>query len=150
MHTAKIRAAAPADCQAIYNLICELAAFERAADKVTNSPSELLKDGFGEFPLFVCFVAEMDNEIVGMSFCYTRYSTWIGKVLYLEDLVVTEKERNRGIGLQLFQYTIEYAKRNHFKRVCWQVLDWNEPAIAFYKKTGASFDDEWLNVLIDL
>ncbi len=145
-----IRPARPEDCQAIYGLIKELALFERAPEKVTNTPQGLLKDGFGEMPLFICFVAELQGEVVGISFCYTRYSTWIGKVLYLEDLLVTEAHRKKGIGSQLFAYTKQYAAENGFKRVTWQVLDWNTPAIDFYKREGAELDPEWVNAWVDL
>lgn len=145
----KIRNARPEDCSAIFELIAELALFERAPEKVTNTPESLLKDGFGEYPLYVCFVAESEGTVVGMSFCYIRYSTWVGKVLYLEDLLVTESQRGKGIGTALFQHTRDYAAANGFKRVAWQVLDWNIPAIEFYKKAGAELDAEWVNAWVE-
>lgn len=145
----KIRDARPEDCPAIYELISELALFERAPEKVTNTPENLLRDGFGEQPLYICFVAETDAEVVGISFCYIRYSTWVGKVLYLEDLLVTERHRGKGIGTALFEHTRNYAANNGFKRVAWQVLDWNTPAIDFYRKAGAELDAEWVNAWVE-
>ncbi len=145
-----IREAIVADCNAIFDLITELAIFEKAPEMVTNTPEQLQKDGFGPNPLYICFVAESDGAIVGMSFCYIRYSTWIGRVLYLEDLIVTESKRQLGIGSALLEHTIQYGKANNFKRVSWQVLDWNTPAIEFYKKYNAGFDPEWLNAWITL
>jgi len=145
-----IREALPTDCQAIHQLIMELAIYEKAPEKMVNTPENLLKDGFGPSPLYTCFVAEFDGAIVGISFCYTRYSTWIGKVLYLEDLIVTESHRRKGIGKQLFDYTRQYAKQNNFVRMSWQVLDWNTPAIEFYKQWQVGLDAEWLNAWIDI
>lgn len=145
-----IREAISTDCKAIFDLITELAIFEKAPEMVSNTPEQLLKDGFGPNPLYTCFIAEYNGEIVGMSFCYTRYSTWIGKVLYLEDLIVTESKRHLGIGSALLEHTIQYGKANNFNRVSWQVLDWNTQAIEFYKKYNAGFDPEWLNAWINL
>ncbi len=145
-----IRPAQAEDCEALHRLILELAIFERAEEMMVNTTERLLKDGFGEQPQYTCFVAEMEAVVVGMSFCYTRYSTWIGKVLYLEDLIVQQDKRGEGIGKLLMDYTIAYAKANGFARVSWQVLDWNTPAIDFYKKYNAEFDPEWLNVWVDL
>lgn len=146
----QIRLAQPKDCKAIFDLVFELAVFEKGADKVVNSPEQLLADGFGERPLFICLVAEQDDKVIGISLCYIRYSTWIGKCLYLEDLLVTEHERKKGFGKMLLDATIEYGRSNGFKRINWQVLDWNEPAIEFYKRSGAEIDSEWLNAWIDL
>ncbi|MES2618555.1 MAG: GNAT family N-acetyltransferase [Bacteroidota bacterium] len=145
-----IREATVADCNAIFDLITELAIFEKAPEMVINTPEQLRLDGFGPNPLYICFVAESDDTIVGMSFCYIRYSTWVGRVLYLEDLIVTESKRHLGIGSALLEHTIQYGKANNFKRVSWQVLDWNTPAIEFYKKYNAGFDPEWLNAWITL
>ncbi len=145
-----IEKAKPTDVKAIFKLIYELAIFEKAPEKVSNSPKQLLKDGFGEHPLFICFTAKIDTEIVGISLCYNRYSTWVGKCLYLEDLIVTEKQRGKGIGKALLEYTIIYAKENDYKRVNWQVLDWNTSALEFYKTFNAQLDSEWVNAWVDL
>lgn len=130
-------------------LIHELALFEKAPEEVIATEETLLKWGFGENPLFVSWVAEMEGEVVALALCYTRYSTWKGPVLYLEDLVVTENARSQGIGKALFEQCIAYAKSQNYSRMVWQVLDWNQPAIEFYQKYQASFEGEWLNVHID-
>ncbi len=145
-----IREAVVSDVPSIFQLIQELALFEKAPEQVINSEMQLMKDGFGENPLFHCLVAEMDDVVRGMSLFYYRYSTWKGKSLYLEDLIVTETHRNLGLGKQLFEATIDWAKMHHCVRMNWQVLDWNEPAILFYKNYGSSFDSGWLNAFIDL
>lgn len=150
MYGITIREALPADVPMIFNLIHELAVYEKAREQVINTEAQLMEDGFGEHPLFHCLVAEMESKILGISLFYYRYSTWKGKCLYLEDLIVTESHRNRGLGKQLFEATVEWAKKNNCKRLNWQVLDWNEPAILFYKNYGSSFDGEWLNAFIDL
>ncbi len=146
----KIRAAAPEDCKSIHALIMELAVYEKAPEKMINTPENLLRDGFGSQPLYQCFVAELDNNVIGISFCYTRYSTWIGKVLYLEDLIVNENFRRQGIGKLLFDHTLSYAKQNAFVRLTWQVFDWNTPAIEFYKQWDTVLDSEWVNAHIDI
>jgi GNAT superfamily N-acetyltransferase len=146
----QIRLAISSDVDAIHNLIYELAVFEKAPEQLLNPPERLLRDGFGPNPKFVCFVAEQNKTIVGMSFCYVRYSTWKGPVLYLEDLIVTESFRRIGIGKALFQYTCNYALENNYTRLQWQVLDWNQSAIDFYKRFDASFDPEWLNAWVEL
>lgn len=145
-----IRHAVPADMPAVFDLIVELAIYEKAPNEVINSPEQLVKDGFGAQPLFICFVAVYDGVIVGMSLNYVRYSTWKGAVLYLEDLIVTESFRGKGIGKALFQHTLQYATQNGYQRLQWQVLDWNQPAIDFYKTFKADFDPEWLNAWINL
>ncbi|NQW43122.1 MAG: GNAT family N-acetyltransferase [Bacteroidetes bacterium] len=145
-----IEIAKSSDAEVIFKLIYELAVFEKAPEKVTNSSAQILKDGFTENPLFVCFVARLDNQVVGISLNYNRYSTWIGRCLYLEDLIITESHRGKGIGKALFLYTIDYAKQNDYKRLNWQVLDWNTDAIDFYKALNAQTDGEWLNAYIDL
>lgn len=144
-----IRNAQPQDIDAIYSLIEELAVFEKAPDEFINTREQLLRDGFGDNPIYICFVAEQNGQVTGMSFCYVRYSTWKGKCLYLEDLIVREKFRGQGIGTALFNHTLEYAQREGYHRLQWQVLDWNEPAIRFYKKWQADFDNEWLNAWVD-
>ena len=130
-------------------LIHELALYEKARNEVVASEATLLKYGFGENPLFVSWVAELDGHIVGMALCYIRYSTWKGPILYLEDLVVTESHRSKGIGKLLFEKCLDYAKTQGYPRMIWQVLDWNQPAIEFYKQYQASFDAKWLNAYID-
>lgn len=130
-------------------LIHELALFEKAPEEVFATEDTLLKYGFGENPLFVSWVAELNGTVVGMALCYIRYSTWKGPVLYLEDLVVTQSCRGMGIGKKLFETCLEFAKTQEYPRMVWQVLDWNQPAIEFYKKYQASFDGEWLNAYVD-
>jgi GNAT superfamily N-acetyltransferase len=133
------------DLPQVYNLIKELAEFERAPQEVTNTLQDMERDGFGENPIYKFFVAETDENIVGIALYYTAYSTWKGKMLFLEDLVVTEKLRRAGIGRKLFHAVAKEAKETGAKRFKWQVLEWNEPAIAFYKKIGANLDGEWIN-----
>ncbi|NBP05543.1 MAG: GNAT family N-acetyltransferase [Bacteroidetes bacterium] len=147
-----IRSATSADTSAIFSLIKELALYEKAPHEVINTPEKLLNDGFGSTsPLFTAEVAEWkDGSIIGFSLCYIRYSTWKGPVLYLEDLYVQEQYRRYGIGKALFENCIEMAKREGYKRLAWQVLDWNQPAIDFYKKWNASLDPEWINGSIDI
>lgn len=145
----KIRKADITDVPAILALIQELAVFEKAPEQVINTIAQLEQDGFGASPLYICFVAELQDQIIGMSFCYTRYSTWKGPCLYLEDLIVTEAYRGKGYGKLLFEYTLQYAKSHRYKRLQWQVLDWNESAIDFYKGFNSQFDAEWLNAFID-
>lgn len=145
-----IRLANESDVNAIFDLIKELAVFEKAEFELINTPEQLLKDGFNDNPSYYCLVAEKNQIVVGMSFLYVRYSTWKGKVLYLEDLVVKNNDRNKGIGTLLMNSTIEFAKLNGFNRIQWQVLDWNTDAIRFYQKFNAQFDSEWTNVHISL
>jgi GNAT superfamily N-acetyltransferase len=142
-----IRAAVQADVPAIFHLINELAEFEKALHEVINTPDRLLHDGFTiNPPLYVAKVAEnAEGVIMGFSLCYLRYSTWKGPVLYLEDLYVRETFRGNGVGKALFESCIEYAKVNGYKRLTWQVLDWNQPAIDFYKRWNAVMDPEWIN-----
>lgn len=145
-----IRKSTPADVPAMFELVKELAIYEKALDQVSNTPEQMLADGFGENPIFGAIVAEENGSIVGMSLYYFRYSTWKGKRLYLEDLIVQEAMRGRGIGEALIQATITVAKETGCTGLMWQVLDWNEPAINFYKKLGTRLDDEWINVHLDL
>ena len=140
-----IRNATKNDLPEVLALIKELALFEKQPDEVIITLQDLEIDGFGKNPLFWIILAEKNNNIVGMSFYYVRYSTWKGKCLYLEDLVVKEAFKKQGIGKLLFEATIEAAKKMNAKLMTWQVLDWNEPAINFYKKFNAELDDEWLN-----
>ncbi len=140
-----IRKGAEGDISAVYNLILELAQYEKAPQEVTVSPELLLKDGFGSRPLFEFLVAEVGGEIKGMAFYYFRYSTWKGKFLYLEDFVVTENLRGNGIGSLLFEKVMEVSIAEKCAGMSWQVLDWNEPALHFYRKYAANLDPEWVN-----
>lgn len=144
-----IRPSIPADVAAMMQLIHELAVFEKAPNEVVANAETLIQSGFQEHPLFVAWVAEKDGLIVGMALCYIRYSTWKGPVLYLEDLIVAESFRGNGIGKALFEKCIAHAKHNNYRRMVWQVLDWNTPAIDFYKGYGAQIEDGWLNASID-
>jgi GNAT superfamily N-acetyltransferase len=146
-----IRPGTRADVPQVFDLIVELAVYEEAAHEVTNPPAQLLEDGFGENPLYGLLVAEdPDNQkIVGIALYYYRYSTWKGKRLYLEDIIVTESHRGQGLGKELLDATIERAKATHCTGMMWQVLDWNKPAIGFYKQFGTRFDDGWTNCHLD-
>jgi GNAT superfamily N-acetyltransferase len=139
----KLRVAVKADMESVLILIKELATFEKEPEAVEVTVDELIKDGFGESPAFKVFVAELDNKIVGMALFYQRYSTWKGKSIHLEDLVVQEDHRGKGIGNALYTKVLKYAYVHNFKRVVWDVLDWNTVAIDFYKSTGASILKEW-------
>jgi GNAT superfamily N-acetyltransferase len=137
------------DVPAMFELIKELALYENAPEQVTNTVEQMYLDGFGENPIFGTIVLEVDNKVVGLSLYYYRYSTWKGKRLYLEDLIVSETMRGKGLGEKLLEATIEQARKSGSTGMMWQVLDWNEPAINFYKKFGVKFDAEWLNVHLD-
>jgi GNAT superfamily N-acetyltransferase len=145
-----IRKATKNDLPEVLNLIKELALFEKQPQEVTITLKQLEEDGFRNHPLYWIILAENNNEIVGMSFYYIRYSTWKGRCLYLEDLVVKEAYKQKGIGSLLFKSTLDAAKEMNAKLMTWQVLDWNEPAIEFYKKFNAELDEEWLNGKIRL
>lgn len=138
-----IRNATPEDMPQVLALIKELALFENEADAVEVSVAQLTKDGFGQPPLFTCFVAEIEKEIKGMALVYPRYSTWKGAALHLEDLIVTESMRGSGIGTALLNKVIAYGASLGVKRVNWEVLDWNTPAIDFYESKGANVMRDW-------
>jgi len=137
------------DLSRVLELIKELATFERAPDEVTNTIAAMELDGFGKNPIYGFFVAENENGIVGLSLYYWRYSTWKGKRLYLEDIIVTASERGSGIGKKLFDRTMQHAVDQNCTGMMWQVLDWNEPAITFYKKYDAKLDGEWINCSLE-
>jgi GNAT superfamily N-acetyltransferase len=141
----QIRKGVQTDLPQVLDLIKELAIYEDALDEVTIKLEDLERDGFGSERLFHFLVAVNEKELVGIAFYYTRYSTWKGKILYLEDFVVKEKDRGKGIGTLLFEETVRVCKNKEYNGMAWQVLDWNEPAINFYKKYKASLSSSWLN-----
>jgi GNAT superfamily N-acetyltransferase len=141
----RIRQGEKKDLPRVFELVKELAEYERAPHEVTNTLELMEQDGFGLNPIYGFFVAEDEDQIIGLSLYYWRYSTWKGKRLYLEDIIVTERERGRGIGKLLFDRTMEKALEENCTGMMWQVLDWNEPAINFYKKYGSKLDYEWVN-----
>lgn len=145
-----IRKAVKKDCPRLLELVQELADYEKAPDEVTVSLEHFEESGFGKSPVWWALVAEVDNVIVGFALYYIRYSTWKGQAMYLEDILVTKAMRGKGIGKMLFDSLIKEAKEKKFSRIAWQVLDWNEPAINFYKKYSAGFYPEWVNCSIDL
>ena len=141
-----IRNARKEDCKAMMQLIHELAEYEKAPDEVTVTFDHFVESGFGEKPVWWAFVAEVDESVVGFALYYIRYSTWKGQRLYLEDILVNEPFRGKGIGKLLFDRLLKEVEEKKFSGMVWQVLDWNEPAINFYKKyAGVSFDNEWVN-----
>ncbi|GAB4470092.1 MAG: GNAT family N-acetyltransferase [Thermoflexibacter sp.] len=146
-----IRRGEPKDLTAAFQLIMELAIYEKGEHNVSNTPEKMLEDGFGQNPVFEFFVVETTTEkpeIVGMALTYVRYSTWRGKCLWLEDLIVTESHRQKGLGKLLLDVVIKRAVETNMAVVIWQVLDWNTPAINFYKKCGAVLEPEWINCTI--
>lgn len=138
-----IRKGTPNDMTSVLDLIKELAVFEKEPEAVVVTVDDLLRDGFGESPLFQTFVAEVNNEIIGIALYYYRYSTWKGKTIHLEDLIVRENQRGTGAGFALYSEIIAQGKRDKVRRIEWNVLDWNTPAIEFYKKSGAKVLDDW-------
>ncbi|MGF1534358.1 MAG: GNAT family N-acetyltransferase [Bernardetiaceae bacterium] len=141
----QIRKGTPEDIPSIYALIHELAILERAEHELINTPEQLLADGFGERPAFEFLVVELGEEVVGMALYFYHYSTWKGKFLYLEDLIITQAQRGKGYGKALLEALHEEALAHAANRIGWQVLDWNQPAIDFYRAMGAEIDAEWLN-----
>ena len=142
----RIRAGEKADMPSVYRLIQELADFEKEPNAVELTLENLIEDGFGKTALFETFVAEIDKNIVGMALFYPRYSTWKGPSIHLEDLIVDQDKRGLRIGSQLYAKVIEYGYKMGVKRIEWAVLDWNTPAIEFYKKTGATILSDWNTV----
>ena len=152
--TISVRKAVKEDCHRMMELVQELAVFEKAPDEVTVEFDHFVESGFGQNPVWWAFVAtsttaDGTETVEAFALYYIRYSTWKGQRMYLEDLIVTEKFRGQGMGKLLFDKLIECAKQQELKGISWQVLDWNEPAIKFYKKLpGASFDNGWVNCSI--
>ena len=145
-----IKKAVKEDCSRMLELIEELAVYEKEPTAVTVSFDHFVESGFGENPVWWSFVAEIEGKVEGFALYYIRYSTWKGQRMYLEDLLVTEKLRGLGVGKLLFDQLFEEAKEKKFNGIAWQVLDWNEPAINFYKKLGnVSFDNGWMNCSVD-
>jgi GNAT superfamily N-acetyltransferase len=144
-----IRSGRKQDLPRVLELIKELAEFEKAPHEVINTVEMLEKDGFGPNPIYGFFVAVDDQQIVGLSLYYWRYSTWKGKRLWLEDIIVTQSERGRGVGKMLFDRTMQHTLDEKCSGMMWQVLDWNEPAINFYKKYGAKISGEWHNCVLE-
>ena len=145
-----IRKGVKKDIPQVLDLIKELAEFENAPDQVTNTIERLENDGFGNQPVYDLFVAESENKIIGMAITYFRYSTWKGKNLYIEDLIINEKFRREGIGLKIFEELKKFAKNTSCVGISLQVLDWNKIGINFYKKLNMKFDKEWINCNLNL
>ncbi|WP_299121799.1 GNAT family N-acetyltransferase [uncultured Winogradskyella sp.] len=143
------RVATKKDMPRVLELINQLAMFEKEPYAVEVTLTDLERDGFGDNPKFTCFVSEIDNSVEGIALVYPRYSTWKGTVLHLEDLIVNEKYRGRGIGTQLLDAVVKYGKKTGVKRISWEVLDWNEPAIKFYESKGANVMRDWDVVQLD-
>ena len=144
-----IRKGNPEDMAGVLSLIQELADFENESNAVVVTVADLVRDGFSSTPLFHVFVAEVDAQIVGIALYYYRYSTWKGKTIHLEDLVVKENWRGSGVGFALYSEVIKQGKKDKVRRIEWNVLDWNTPAVNFYKKSGAKILDDWRVVQMD-
>ena len=144
-----IRRATEDDCPRLLELVNELALFEKAPEQVTVSLKHFTESGFGANPVWWAFVAEVNGLVQGFALYYTRFSTWKGQRMYLEDLLVTAEMRGKGLGKLLFDRLIEEGKEKGYNGMVWQVLDWNEPAIQFYKKYNANIEGEWLNCSIN-
>jgi len=148
-HKMTIRKGTKQDMPDVLRLITELARFEREPEAVVVTVDDLVRDGFGNEPLFYTFVAEDESGIIGMALYYYRFSTWKGKTIHLEDLIVTENSRGTGAGLALYSKIIEQGKIDNVRRIEWNVLDWNEPAVRFYEKSGAKILSDWRVVHLD-
>jgi len=144
-----IKKASKNDMPSVLELIQELATFEKEPDAVVVTVDDLIRDGFSENPLFQCFIAEVDGEIIGMALYYYRFSTWKGKTIHLEDLIVKENKRGTGAGFALYKEIIKQGKAENVRRIEWNVLDWNTPAIDFYEKSGAKVLGNWRVVHMD-
>ncbi len=146
-----VRRAVKEDCSRLLELIHELAVYEKAPEQVTVTLDHFIESGFGLHPVWWAFVAEVDGKVQGFALYYIRYSTWKGQRMYLEDILVTEEMRGKNLGKLLFEALIQEAREKKLNGIVWQVLEWNEPAINFYKKYfQASFDDEWINCSIEV
>ena len=145
----KIREGTRNDLPRVLELVKELADYEKSLHEVQNTVARMEEEGFGQQPVFGFFVAERDGIIAGLSLYYWRYSTWKGKRLYLEDIIVTESARGGGIGKLLFDRTMQHSLDENCSGMMWQVLDWNEPAINFYKKYDAALSQEWINCSLE-
>ncbi len=146
----RIRKAEPADVPRMLDLVKELAIFEKEPEAVTVTLDHMTDAGFGSEKVWVGWVAENEKEVVGMAICYERYSTWKGRRLYLEDIVVTERSRGQRIGEKLFRECAKYAVEKNYAGMLWQVLDWNADAIRFYDRFGAAMDPQWINGSLEL
>lgn len=144
-----IRKGTENDMFAVLGLIKELAVFEKEPEAVVVTKEDLVRDGFGTHPLFHTFVAEINDEIIGMALFYYRFSTWKGKTIHLEDLIVTEKMRGTGVGMALYSEIIKEGEKENVRRIEWNVLDWNTPAIKFYERSGAKVLADWRVVHMD-
>ena len=138
-----IRKAKKEDMSRVHELIMELAIYEKLPQEVEINLNDLVNDGFGENPLFHCFVAEVNSKVEGMAIIYNRYSTRKGKTVHLEDLIVTKNMRNKGIGALLLDKVILFGKEMSVKRISWEVINWNKEAIKFYERKGAKLIDDW-------
>ena len=150
MSAITIRRARVEDCPRMLELVRELALYERAPDEVTVTLEHFEESGFGANPVWWAFVAEEDGMIQGFALYYIRYSTWKGQRMYLEDIIVTEDARGKGMGKLLMDALVIEAKERAFTGIVWQVLEWNEPAFNFYRKFDAKFDPEWVNAVLEL
>jgi len=139
----KIRNVKKEDMKRVHELIMELALYEKLPKEVDLTIDDLINDGFGERKLFNCFVAEVNSRVEGMAIIYNRYSTWKGRTIHLEDLIVTKKMRNNGIGALLLDKVILFGKQMGVKRISWEVIDWNTKAIKFYERKGAKLIPDW-------
>ena len=150
MSSVTIRKATSADCPRMLELVHELALYERAPQEVTVTIEHFIESGFGSNPVWWAFVAEVGGHIQGFALYYVRYSTWKGQRMYLEDIIVTEAARGQGLGGKLMDALIVEARERNFSGIVWQVLNWNEPALNFYRKYNTRFDDEWVNGILDI
>ena len=151
MEQIKLRKAIKEDCPQLLELIQELATYERAPNEVTVTIDHFIESGFGKDPVWWAIVAETANKVIGFALYYIRYSTWKGQKMYLEDILVTNEWRGKGVGKLLFDNLVETAKEKKLKGIVWQVLEWNEPGINFYKKyKEVKFDNEWVNCSLDI
>ena len=139
----KVRLGQKEDMQSVFNLITELAVFEKEPDAVEITVTDLVRDGFSKTPKFKVFVAEQEHNIIGIALFYERFSTWKGRTIHLEDLIVTKSKQKIGAGKALYTAVLKHAYDNNFNRVAWEVIDWNTNAIDFYKSTGATYLNDW-------